>query len=245
MAYLEEVGEEKPTKALEDPVLLRRCLSQESPPALVAIVARNAETERIDTGIIDTLSDFEQGRIHSVLGDKKGALTLYRTALATCSNPATRGLILINLAQDTPDPAEQEELLEQAIDGGCDEAFVHLGMLLDKQGRTGEAIECLETSVKKGIGFGVTMLAAIHCVTKKGDDLAAALAGLVELARAAGIEDALTANAPTEQLFVHLVDRRRGPDGKPLTPNTLTRCRKLRAENLAQLQNAQNAVGEK
>lgn len=194
--YLAKIGEDKPTDALKDPELLQRALSKEAPIALVGKVAQALED--VDQHpAVTSLSEYERGRVMSALGRKQDSVTLYRQALESCTDPEARGQILVNLANDVDTPTEKEQLLRQAVEEGYNEALVHLGMFLDHNGHTKEALQLLLDSVRKGVGLGIPTIGQIYYKTKRGQELKTALAEVLALAQEAGIEDA--ANAPFDQ----------------------------------------------
>ena len=190
MDYLERIGEDKPTKALNNPVMLRRALSKESPIALVGIVAQSLE-DAANHPAVKELTEFERARVMSTLGRKSDAIALYKSAFKSSSDSVTRGVILINQANDEDDPCKREELLRKAIDEEkYNEALVHLGLFLEQNGRVDEAIQVLKESIKRGIILGIPVLGMLYYrISKNPEEDEEINLELIELARQGGIED--------------------------------------------------------
>lgn len=199
--YLMGIGDEAPTKILRDLALLRRSLSRESPMGLVAKVARSLEETLGNANshpTITELSAYERGRIMSALGHKEKAADMYRKALETCKDPETRGMILVNLANDTDDPKEKEALLRRAIDQEhYYEALAHLGMLLERTGRGEEAFEALLESVSRGISLGIPMLATIVYKMNEREEFNAVFNALMRALTNDGAQDSDTTGVPS------------------------------------------------
>ncbi len=210
-AYLEKIGENPPTAALEDPALLKRALSQESPISLVAKVAEQLEDVDNHPAITE-LTAYERGRIMSTLGRKEDAIALYKEALETCEDPELKGLISVNLSNDLDgsDPTQREELYRSAMECGNDEVRANFGMFLHQNGRTQEAIAILIEGIKKGVEFCMPVLGQIYVQTMKGEDLDKAMLEIITLAQKAGIKD--PANAGFDQLDYQTLARSK--DGK-------------------------------
>lgn len=238
--YLASTGKRSPTKALKNPVLLQRCLSGKAPMALVAKVANALREQlynivgielnpsRMDVAnhpAVTGLSNYEKGRVMSALDRKEDSVPLYKQALETCTDPETRGLILVNLANDVAAPKEKEQLFRQAIQEGYTEALVHLGMFLEHSGRTEEALKSLLESVQEGVSLGLPVIGRILLETKSGKELESAIAEVIALAQKAGIED--PANAPFDQLDAQTLARSK--EGH--LPNLLAMGRIARRKN--------------
>lgn len=221
--YLAEIGEDKPTKALEDPELLRRSLSSEAPPVLVGKVAQalGGDIDRYLASVEFTA--YERGRVMSVLGRKEHAVDLYRQVLESSQDSEVRGFALINMANDVGSPGEREKLLWQAVDEGNAEAVVHLAMFLDKNGNTEAALCLLMDGVRRGVDIAIPVIGQIYCGTKSGERLDAAMTELLIVAEKAGIEDVTV--APFDKVDSQSIARSR-ETGR--CPNLLAHGRAMR-----------------
>ena len=198
-AYLYQFESRKPTAVLQDPVLLQRALSKESPIGLVASVAKSLENKE-EHPAITALSTYEKGRVMSATGQHEDATRLYKEALAACTDPQIRGQILVNLAGDATSATEKIGFLQQAIKEGHDEAYAHLGIFYHTSGDANLAMSFLLTSVEKGVTIGIPTISELICRTKRGNELETAFTELMAKAHQAGIEDPIDAPFIEEDL---------------------------------------------
>jgi len=190
VTYLHEVGEQPPTKILEDPELTRRALSAESPITLVAKVAEAIKD--VDTHpAIATLSDYEKGRVLDVLGRAEEAGELYDNVLQTSEDSVLRGRTLMNKAVSycKTDPEEAKRLLKKALeDENFKEARITLATLYFRMGKSKKAEECLIKGIKKGESLCIPVLTDLYTETVGTDpELGKAYARVYELALISGI----------------------------------------------------------
>jgi tetratricopeptide (TPR) repeat protein len=190
VTYLHEVGEQPPTKMLEDPELTRRALSAESPITLVAKVAEAIED--VDTHpAITTLSDYEKGRVLGVLGRVEEAEELYDNVLQTSEDSNLRGRTLMNKAVHylQTDPEEAKKLLKKALeDENFKEARITLATLYFRMGKAKKAEECLIKGIKKGESLCIPVLTDLFAETVKTEpELAQIFAQVYQLALQSGI----------------------------------------------------------
>lgn len=169
--YLHEVGEQSPTKILEDPDLTQRALSAESPITLVAKVAEAIKD--VDTHpAIMSLSDYEKGRVFGVLGRVDEAEALYDKVLETSEDPELRGKALMNQSccYFHTDPTKARELLKRALEEeNYKAARLNLASIYREMGKAQKAIECLVKGVKKGEAICIPSLVVLCCETIKSE----------------------------------------------------------------------------
>jgi len=173
VSYLQALGGDKPSEALDNPDFLRRTLSADSPFALVAIVAQAIEgtigEEKLDDKhpAIADLSAFEKGRIMSALGNKERARALYSEALAQIANgegdSRQRGVILQNLANETNCPGVRFALLREAVQSeGFKEALGSIGAFLYYNlGKKEKGLEFLLQGTREGEKSCVEVLSRV------------------------------------------------------------------------------------
>ena len=188
--YLHEVGEQSPTKILEDPELTQRALSAESPITLVAKVAETISD--VDTHpAIMALSDYERGRIFGVLGRVDEAEVLYDKVLETSDDNELRGKALMNKAYHYfyTDPEKAKDLTKRALEEeNYKAARINLASVYRKQGKTQKAVECLEKGIKKGEAICIPSLVTIHSKTVKSEsELSQLISQVFMLAMKSGI----------------------------------------------------------
>jgi len=190
VTYLHEVGEQPPTKILDDPELTQRALSAESPITLVAKVVETISD--VDTHpAIMALSDYERGRILWVLGRAEEAEVLFDKALETSEDNELSGRVLTNKAYCyfNTDPEKAKALLKQALEEkNYKEARLTLASLYKNMGKIQKAIECLVKGIEKGEALCIPSLVNIYCQTlKTGPELSQLISQVLMLAIKSGI----------------------------------------------------------
>lgn len=185
--YLVELGDEVPTQALEDPEMLRRALSSESPISLVGLVAQ--ELKDVDgLPVVQGLSTYERARVMTALGRKEDAKVLYLEVLDSADREL-RGSVLLNLAGMTLDKDERKRLLEEAVDAGNMEALVVLGRDMLAQGNVEEGISILFYSIRERVLHAIPFIIDYYMHIFPSDVFERNVLGLVDLARIHGLGD--------------------------------------------------------
>lgn len=181
-------------KVFTDETLTRRALSNESPPALVRMIAKKIEgTVGIENSdAIKALSLFERARILSLLGRGDEARPYYEKVIESSEDSVAVGTSYNNMGADliSKDPVKCEAFYRKAIEEGYLEAYFNLGVfLMEQKGREAEGLGTLMQGLEKGVGFCLQKLAEYYWKKAgEGEKGEMAILGVGLLGKSLGIE---------------------------------------------------------